>query len=78
VKKLGHMTEYAILTLLLEEALPSRSIGLAWVFAVLYAATDEWHQTFVPGRNGWFGDVVIDAAGAYAAMLAVRTLRRSR
>ena len=78
VKKLGHMIEYAILTLLLGEALPSRSMPLAWALAVLYAMTDEYHQTFVPGRNGWFGDVVIDAAGAYIALLGVRTFRRSR
>jgi VanZ family protein len=78
LKKLGHMIEYAILTLLLQGALPSRSLAAAWALAVMYAVSDEYHQTFVPGRNGWFGDVIIDAAGAYAAVLGVRTFRRFR
>jgi hypothetical protein len=35
---------------------------------VLYAASDEWHQTFIPGRDGCVRDVLIDAAGALVAM----------
>jgi VanZ family protein len=78
VKKLGHMIEYAILTVLLGEALPSRSTPLAWALAVLYAMTDEYHQTFVPGRNGCLGDVLIDAVGASIALIGVQISRRSR
>jgi VanZ family protein len=43
---------------------------LAWLFAVLYAATDEFHQSFTPGRHASFEDVLIyDNLGAYLAVL---------
>ncbi len=39
-------------------------LGLAWLLTILYAASDEFHQTFVPGRNGTPWDVLIDSLGA--------------
>ena len=42
---------------------------LAWTCATLYAATDEFHQLFVPGRAGLFTDVLIDATGAAIGLL---------
>jgi len=36
----------------------------AMIFCIFYAATDEFHQTFVPGRSGQISDVLIDTAGA--------------
>lgn len=43
----------------------------AFAFSVLYAASDEFHQLFVPGRAGLFTDVAIDSCGAAAgAVLA--------
>ena len=75
VKKLGHFLEYAVLALLFLRALhgtqsPTRQ-HLTWAFAltVLYAMTDEYHQTLVPGRAGRWEDVVIDASGALLALL---------
>src|SRR3954469_4439695 len=65
-KKGAHFTVYAVLAVLFRRALPpSRSIwALSWVLTVLYAASDEWHQSFVPGRHPQFTDVLIDACGA--------------
>ena len=40
-----------------------RVMLLSAVFALAYAATDEFHQTFVPGREGKFTDVMIDGVG---------------
>ena len=37
---------------------------IAAIFAVLYAASDEFHQLFVPGRAGSIRDVIIDGTGA--------------
>jgi VanZ family protein len=71
LKKGGHMAGYAVLTLLIWQALGCRRLGLAWVLAVAYAASDEVHQTFVPGRNGTPVDVVVDAVGALAAAIVV-------
>ena len=69
VRKVAHFTEYTVFGL---------SLGLtanayfgtkwwislsSWGFGVLYAATDEYHQTFVPGRYGSVKDVIIDSMG---------------
>lgn len=43
-----------------------------WLLTVLYAATDEWHQTFVPGRHGQPYDIGIDALGALLALFWLR------
>jgi VanZ family protein len=72
VRKCAHMTEYAILAILLFFHLDSyttlksrrRSWYLAWLVAVMYAATDEFHQIFIKGRSGRPIDVCIDATGA--------------
>jgi VanZ family protein len=69
-KKVAHVTVYAILTVLLFRALrfhithKGRALLTAALVAVLYAFSDEWHQTFVPGREGTLRDVGIDAIGA--------------
>jgi VanZ family protein len=71
LKKGAHMVEYAILVALLWQALGCRRAGTAWIVAVVYAASDEFHQTFVPGRNGTPVDVMVDAVGATAAAIAL-------
>ena len=40
----------------------------AWLIAVLYGVTDEWHQMYVPGRTSELRDLVNDAVGALAAV----------
>ena len=75
IRKCGHVTEYALLALLLYRAVrrtlersPAnwcrRSAAWALGLAFLYAASDEWHQSFVPSRGSSFHDVLIDTAGA--------------
>ncbi len=49
---------------------PKISWGLAWILAVLYAITDEIHQSFVIGRHASLLDVLVfDAGGAALALL---------
>ena len=43
--------------------------GWAWVVGTLYAASDEIHQLFVPGRSGQLRDVLLDSAGVAAGIL---------
>lgn len=71
VRKCAHITEYAILTLILIRALQFgakqlrlRSVGVAIAVSFLFACTDEWHQSFVPGRTPAIRDVFIDTVGA--------------
>jgi VanZ family protein len=44
----------------------------ACLVAILYGATDEFHQSFVPGRDADVFDLVADALGAFAAAGAIR------
>ena len=75
LRKLAHVTEYAVLTALWWRAL--RGIGLARPVLVAaaislgYAATDEFHQTFVDGRRGTPVDVLIDSLGIAIAALGI-------
>ena len=71
VKKGGHMVGYALLALSYLRALGYRpeKRWLAWCFAVLYAVTDEIHQSFVPGRFPSVWDVLIfDNLGALVSL----------
>jgi hypothetical protein len=53
---------------------PASPSLLAWLLTVLYAISDEFHQSFVPGRHASWGDVLYDAAGAFFALWIVRRL----
>lgn len=81
VRKAAHVSEYAVLAVLLRHAIRQafpdprnrdywKTAGVALVLAALYAATDEFHQSFVPSREGSVVDVLIDTVGA-ACGLAV-------
>lgn len=51
-----------------------RTAVVSWVFSALYAASDEIHQYFVPGREFHFYDIAIDAAGAVIGILIIFAL----
>ncbi|MFK7969292.1 MAG: VanZ family protein [Bacteroidia bacterium] len=68
IRKAAHMTEYGLLAFLLLRWLrfvfPIRKALLfAFAIAVIYASSDEYHQTFVEGRGGTPWDVLIDSGG---------------
>lgn len=79
IRKYAHMFEYFCLGvscfLLMDELLLKRgkraakAAGLGWGLCFLYACSDEWHQTFVPGRAGKFSDVLVDSVGFTLAIL---------
>jgi VanZ family protein len=79
-KKGAHFGVYALLAVLFRRALPPgrRTWALSWVLTVLYAASDEWHQSFVPGRHPQATDMLIDAFGAAAGLLLFWRLLRYR
>ena len=71
IRKGAHLTEFAVLFVLYCRALrlsgAKKAGPLALVMTIAYAATDELHQYFVPGRAASPVDVMIDACGALAA-----------
>jgi len=79
IRKLGHLTEYAILAMLLWRALRSGTrwqVKMSILFLVaalasaIFAASDEFHQSFVPSRTASPTDVMIDICGALVGLLA--------
>jgi len=82
VRKMTHAAMFAALAFIAFQALkPARwDYLLAWGFATLYGAADEWHQLYVMGRTGSIRDVLIDSAGAFLILLLVyrRELRKSK
>jgi VanZ family protein len=74
---LGHFSVYFVLAVLLYWTLTFfmapglRRYAAAWGLAVLYGVSDEWHQSFVPGRTPDFVDILTDAAGAAVGLLFV-------
>lgn len=72
VRKVAHMTEYAVLSALLSLLLRTyghplwRHCLFGFFGVAVYAATDEFHQLFVAGRSGQLLDVGIDSIGAFA------------
>jgi VanZ family protein len=82
-RKIVHASEYALLCFLWWRALRTRidatkALGAAWAIAALYAASDEYHQSFVSGRHATWVDVAIDSMGAGLFALLVMRARRSR
>jgi VanZ family protein len=77
-RKLVHMAEYGLLWWLWSRAFGFRRPVLAAVITLAYAATDEFHQTFVHGRNGSPIDWGIDAAGVALAWALSVVWARSR
>ena len=87
IRKFAHLTEYAILAVLLwrtqdkpiRGAVRRWKLSAAWFalsIATLYAATDEFHQTFVPTRQGSVRDVLLDSAGAAIGLFFMWCLKR--
>jgi VanZ family protein len=80
VRKAGHLTEYAILALLAarafsgstHEGLRRRWFTLALGLIVLYAFSDEFHQSFVETRTASVYDSLIDISGGLAALVLYR------
>ena len=78
-RKLIHAATYGALWFLWWRALGYGHPGPAIAITLLYAASDEYHQTFTEGRHGTPVDVAIDAAGVVIAVaLASRGSRAGR
>ena len=77
IRKLGHVSEYLILALLVLRTLSRetggrlspRRLALGLLITALYAVSDELHQAFVPGRTASIVDVWIDVLGGACGAL---------
>ena len=92
LRKYAHMAEYALLAvpsvlffreLLMDKRVPIRASFCSLVFCCVYACSDEYHQTFVPGRAGAMIDVAVDLVGvsfglALVILIYMTCMRRKK
>ena len=87
VRKTGHVTGYAILAMFVWRARNRGVFAHGWTWraalfteliALLYAISDEIHQSFVPTREASAVDVLIDCAGAALGIVAVWAIGKAR
>lgn len=71
IDKVEHFAAYAVLGALLARASSGSGVWLGWAIlaGLLFGASDEWHQAFVPGRDSSALDWVADAFGTLAGAL---------
>jgi len=74
IKKSAHMIEFGILYFLLVRAFGSHSKKylLSFIISLLYALSDEYHQSFVPGRTPHIRDVGFDTLGTIITYYELR------
>lgn len=84
LRKLAHLIEYAMFALLLY-GVPGDQRQMLWrprraiaciLLAAAYSLTDEYHQSYIPGRHASLLDCAFDTVGASLAMLALYTQRQ--
>ena len=87
IKKTAHVTEYAILFILLFRALKQSFEAkydlknykiMSLVFCALYAMSDEYHQRFTYGRTSTIRDVFIDIGGILLALYLVSWIKNKK
>lgn len=82
LRKVMHLTEYFILALLLINALNLNNIKnkylITIIICIIYALTDEYHQTFISGRTGQLTDVIIDTLGAILGITLNKIISKSK
>jgi VanZ family protein len=86
IRKLAHLTEYAILALLAARAFitsSQQSLRRRWflygaLLVAAYALSDEFHQSFIPSRTGTIYDSLIDITGGFIGLLLLVLWRKVR
>lgn len=84
VRKAAHMFIYFVLAILAVNAVLGTfsfnngliPYGIALGFCFLYAISDEFHQSFSPGRNMAFADIMIDTAGAFLGLCLYALIKK--
>ncbi|EKS4342884.1 VanZ family protein [Clostridium botulinum] len=75
IRKAAHITEYFILFMLLylafKKAFYKNPKIKAAIITVIYSCTDEFHQLFIPGREGKVRDVLIDSIGVFIGLFLI-------
>jgi len=84
IRKTAHFTEYLVLFLLSYQSLKNtidinknKLLAMVLLFTIIYAFSDELHQTFVLGRSGRFFDIGIDSLGTLSGLVLIKFLPKN-
>jgi VanZ family protein len=82
IDKVLHFTIYTVFAYLLsrqisQDTTRARAAAGAVLITLAFAAADEWHQRFIPGRSTELADWVADSAGAIVGALAFLLFHRA-
>ena len=81
VRKIAHFTEFFILALLLLNVIKDyKVIDYKWllftmIMCILYAMSDEFHQSFVDGRQARVLDIIIDSSGSLFGLIMYKVFK---
>ncbi len=83
VRKLAHFTEYLILYFLFYKVIymyfgKGKALLISLMFVFLFSCTDEFHQLFIPGRDGNFKDILIDTSGGMFGLIIICIINKIR
>lgn len=84
IRKVAHFTEYFVLAVLIlnvikdYKAINYKLLLLTFIICLLYAASDEWHQTFVDGRVGTYKDVIVDSLGSLTYLIIYKIFHKNK
>ena len=80
IKKSAHIIEYGVFAILLYRAFimsnlkKKKAILYAFLIAVLYGVTDEYHQSYTPGRDPKVRDIFFDSFGALMSLYFINKI----
>lgn len=60
-----------------KEKLKLRYLIIAIIISILYAFSDEFHQSFISGRNAGIKDILTDSAGIFSSILIYTYIKKS-
>jgi VanZ family protein len=80
VRKVTHVTVFGILAVLFYKSIQTFRFRfiLSWLFTSFYALTDEWHQSFVPGREASYKDVLLDSFSAAVVLSFIFFMKKRK
>jgi VanZ family protein len=80
IRKITHITVFALLAILFLKSVetPRFRYTLSWLFTSIYAISDEWHQSFVPGREASYKDVLLDSLSAAVVLSFIYFMKKRK
>lgn len=82
IRKIAHFLIYTLVGILLMGLINTynlkekKKICISLMLGAIYASSDEFHQSFIPGRSAQITDVILDSMGVLLGILIVMTLTK--